>query len=1074
MKASPAQTNFTSGELSPRMRGRVDVKKFLNGVEKLQNFNVHPQGGISRRPGLRHIKPTKIPGKQVLLVPFEFSDESSYMLEFGEGYIHFLKDRKPLLETRDRAISGTNTCVESFDNIDNVNRMSLTASIDDLPGWGDIDFWYAPSDNGEISIADNGSGLIRITTTIPHTLRTGVKIWLRTDQLTALGNIAHDDMEFTITRIDSYSFDLQGSAFSQPAVDNHTAFFTHGLLPGDWFYIRGAANYSELTEQWHRVHSVEFAYQWTLANVPFRDIGNPAAEEALTIPIEVATDYDEDDLEDLYFAQTADVLYIFHPDYPVAKLTRQSNEGYRSDWLLADVNFIDGPYLPLNSMAPTKDSTTPANGSIALDVYLEVSAYAHTAVVKSATDFTDATDDNGTSYLEFRDRDQWRLALVTLGGISGADLRSANVSIIDNTMLYMDETVKLKNKGGRKQTYYTPGSGTNSAGVPWTSVVGRVDSNNSITSTAAAGNLTSQFSNTFGIADVGKFIRFGTTANPPVFHWALIDGLSGTTGTTARHDAAVDMVNNQSTGKFIITAETRTCTVTAYKDNAVYALFASTDVGRLIRLGYGGRWTWGKITAFTSTSVVSVTLYDDMPRDPHNALNIAGNQNAATPTTGITYDWRLGAWSDTTGYPSTAEFHEQRLVAGKTATEPHGLWGSRPNSFEDMSPTEPDSTVTDENAITYTIVARKVSPIRWLSSGPTLLIGGLGYEWQLRAASSIAEPISPTNISITPQSPNGSRRTVRPQRVGPATIFVDRAGRKVREMTYDFQLDAFTARDISVMAEHILRENSKCVYSEFQKNPIPVYWLVLGNGVLAGMTYEKEQDIIAWHRHVAGGSGAFESIGVIPTDDGDVDDVYVVCKRTINGIEVRHIEVQEDEFEPTSDADIIDMPYYDALCEANVDFATVIDGFEHLIGESVYALADGEEVGPLVVDAEGSITLTTAAEKVLGGYRYSSLLKTLPPEAGAMLGSAQTKTKRVNKVGVRVINSISLQHCSDNSTWVPKVLGPGSSTFYTGDDVFTLSQAYGSEGTFYIKEDRNRPLSILLLSPQLNTMEEGG
>ncbi len=50
-KASPAFTNFTAGELSPRLDGRTDLSKYFNGCKTLQNFLVHPHGGATRRPG---------------------------------------------------------------------------------------------------------------------------------------------------------------------------------------------------------------------------------------------------------------------------------------------------------------------------------------------------------------------------------------------------------------------------------------------------------------------------------------------------------------------------------------------------------------------------------------------------------------------------------------------------------------------------------------------------------------------------------------------------------------------------------------------------------------------------------------------------------------------------------------------------------------------------------------------------------------------------------------------------------------------------------------------------------------
>jgi len=99
MRANPIITNFTSGEISPRLLGRVDVTKYFNGCQELENFIVMPHGGVDRRPGTYFVSTTKISGKMVRLVPFEFSTTQAYILEFGENYIRVYKDRGQVSNT---------------------------------------------------------------------------------------------------------------------------------------------------------------------------------------------------------------------------------------------------------------------------------------------------------------------------------------------------------------------------------------------------------------------------------------------------------------------------------------------------------------------------------------------------------------------------------------------------------------------------------------------------------------------------------------------------------------------------------------------------------------------------------------------------------------------------------------------------------------------------------------------------------------------------------------------------------------------------------------------------------------
>ena len=53
--SSPIQTNFTAGELTPRLNGRVDIEQYYNAASLIKNFHVIPTGGIVKRSGTRHI-----------------------------------------------------------------------------------------------------------------------------------------------------------------------------------------------------------------------------------------------------------------------------------------------------------------------------------------------------------------------------------------------------------------------------------------------------------------------------------------------------------------------------------------------------------------------------------------------------------------------------------------------------------------------------------------------------------------------------------------------------------------------------------------------------------------------------------------------------------------------------------------------------------------------------------------------------------------------------------------------------------------------------------------------------------
>ena len=96
-RVSSIITNFRTGEISPKLEGRIDLQKYNEAAQTVNNMVVFPSGGVTRRPGTYFAGRSKDGGK-VRLMDFEFSDEQAYVLEFGANYIRFYKDGGLLTE----------------------------------------------------------------------------------------------------------------------------------------------------------------------------------------------------------------------------------------------------------------------------------------------------------------------------------------------------------------------------------------------------------------------------------------------------------------------------------------------------------------------------------------------------------------------------------------------------------------------------------------------------------------------------------------------------------------------------------------------------------------------------------------------------------------------------------------------------------------------------------------------------------------------------------------------------------------------------------------------------------------
>lgn len=98
-KVSPGFTNFTRGILSPLALARTDYQGYFDGASELTNFFVRVQGPITRRPGFVYVATSGTTTLPIRLIPFEFSTEQAYVLEFGEEYMRVFRDKSIVIDS---------------------------------------------------------------------------------------------------------------------------------------------------------------------------------------------------------------------------------------------------------------------------------------------------------------------------------------------------------------------------------------------------------------------------------------------------------------------------------------------------------------------------------------------------------------------------------------------------------------------------------------------------------------------------------------------------------------------------------------------------------------------------------------------------------------------------------------------------------------------------------------------------------------------------------------------------------------------------------------------------------------
>jgi hypothetical protein len=247
-------------------------------------------------------------------------------------------------------------------------------------------------------------------------------------------------------------------------------------------------------------------------------------------------------------------------------------------------------------------------------------------------------------------------------------------------------------------------------------------------------------------------------------------------------------------------------------------------------------------------------------------------------STAATKKFSETAFSGLRGHVSSMAAHEQRLFLSGNTSRSMSVWGSQLDDFENFR-----VGTNDSDGLFFTLASGQQNKIRWMLSQDQLIIGTNGDEWTIGGSDS-SKTISPTNIKAANQSRYGSEN-IQAILLADVVLFVQRNGRKIRELTYSFERDGWVAVDLTLLAEHITRGSLKQL--AYQSQPDNILWAIRGDGTLVGMTYERDQTVVGWHRHTT--DGTFESVAVIYGNQTE-DEVWVIVKRTINGVDKRFIE----------------------------------------------------------------------------------------------------------------------------------------------------------------------------------------
>lgn len=422
-----------------------------------------------------------------------------------------------------------------------------------------------------------------------------------------------------------------------------------------------------------------------------------------------------------------------------------------------------------------------------------------------------------------------------------------------------------------------------------------------------------------------------------------------------------------------------------------YRSYKSNNDQNFTESGTATTPTWMKAVAVTDADNGSGKLTVDFSRNPYSNDGTAKITEVVSPTevkasvitdfanTDKTQVYALSSWNDDNGYPKMACFFQDRLVLAATKKEPYSIWMSRTGDYPNFGIEKVDGGVTDDSAIKVDLITRNGFEILHLVPAKDLVILTTGNEWIIEGAS----VITPAKINPRPQTMRGSN-SCPPQHIGNRIVHVQRSGKTVRDLGYQYDADNYNGDDLTLLATH-LTEGHKLVSSAYIQEPNSTLHYVRDDGVLLSLAFIKEQNVFAWSHHTT--DGKYKKVASIPNGASDV--LYVTVER--DG------KIYIERFNPNIEA-VVYMDSYVTGSGSSIK-AT------HLIGKTVQVLAGGTRMQDEIVPENGLVTFGQSFSDITIGLAYETRVEQPGPDIGLKEGTMQARISKINTVVLRVEKS---------------------------------------------------------------------
>lgn len=1085
MDSSYGQTSFLGGEISKAAQGRFDLPWYRTALNTCLNMIPVENGSLVRRPGTQFLQTTR-GGNPGRLIKFDIQANNPYNLEFTDGFLRFF-DGPNLVTTND----------------------------------------------AQVVTAISAASPAEITTTTAHGWTTGDQVLLSN---LGLGTATLQNRVFSITVTSSTKFTIK-DAITLASINGALLTFTTGSVSR---VLQLTTTY--VATSWQNVRSVQAETNAILLNATIQPqilsvtalpVGTLNATFSLGAaifldgpyldPVTGGATLTPSAITGLITATIAFPAYDATVAYKLGDFVFSAGQNYKS---LLDQNLNNTPASsPTSWLAVSAGLAVGPNGFVGTDVgrlirlFSEPPLWAGTTTTYAAgnvvaypngvnggvtywTALTAVAASASAPIIPGTNLTAW--AINSAGALWSWGKITALANIISGTLANTTHIGTLTQGGGLAAAF---DSNTNKATATCASFDAGISVNDSYIGQdyhlAAAQKIAS--ATAFPSTDNGFAIGFGSVSgiSGNLVPQVVLNLRAKTTLPASGSDGTLLGTTGVLTNLFAPASIQSSDTTTAW--NYVWIEIISTI-------------TIAAVVIDNRITIAQAQFFSSVAGGGGGAvtLQILGPKLLYTSAVRT---WRLGLYSNTTGWPSCGTYHEGRVWFSGAVTNRIDSSQTNPLNpilgqpqYINMAPTQPDGTVTAQNGISYIFNAPDVNQIFWMEPDlQGIICGTQAGEWLVQATTQNL-PLSATNIQAH-RVTKIKCANIEPRRCDHTITFVQLEQRKVIEYFADVYSGKLSGPDISKFAKHVTR--SGLVELAYQQEISPILWARLSNNALIGCSYSREvlstaqtPTFFGWHRHTLGSNRVVESIVVGP-GAGVAATLMMVTNDLVSNI--RHVEMLTPVFEEGNDlssAWFLD----DAITPSSTVLSTMtvtpygglqLNGLWHLNGKTVSVFAGGLDCGDFLVTsgstivpfgdgisggtASGQFTQTfvssfTAGIPIVVGFTYTSQGQTvrpaLPAESGARNGPATGKKRRTHKYTLITAStsglSIGTVFTKLNSVLFKSdagVIMPVGQTF-TGVYKETLNDDYSYDSMLALQISRPLPAIIASVGAYLHTQDE--